>query len=255
MNPLFFGTLIFSGCTHVALLFWFGTSPVEAKVRLTHGETFLQTVLSQPSQPSPDLVGNSGKRLQDPPIEAVKKAQSQPPSRPLSEQWNELLVRSDDLLQKASAQVAKALPRKPLPRAPEKTPVAPKPELVVTSPAAPSTPTAPEASVSSSPQPASPPPQSRTQGWIQARRRSNSRPAYPDEAIRNNWQGEVSLRLYISPAGSVQKVEIVKSSGHPLLDDAAARFFQAELFEPAREDGVPVFSIGIMPVPFRLTER
>jgi protein TonB len=44
---------------------------------------------------------------------------------------------------------------------------------------------------------------------------------YPDAARRDGLEGTVWLRFRIGPDGSVEQVEVDRSSGHALLDDAA----------------------------------
>jgi protein TonB len=44
---------------------------------------------------------------------------------------------------------------------------------------------------------------------------------YPDAARRQGMQGIVEVRFRIGPEGSVEAVEIVRSSGHALLDQAS----------------------------------
>jgi TonB family protein len=44
---------------------------------------------------------------------------------------------------------------------------------------------------------------------------------YPPEAARRHQQGTVVLMLYVNGSGTLDKIEIVKSSGFPLLDAAA----------------------------------
>lgn len=46
---------------------------------------------------------------------------------------------------------------------------------------------------------------------------------YPDEARRNKIYGSVRLAVSIKADGSVEKIEISRSSGHPVLNDAAIR--------------------------------
>jgi protein TonB len=41
---------------------------------------------------------------------------------------------------------------------------------------------------------------------------------YPAEAVRNNWQGDVSVKLNITKDGRVRACRIVQSSGYPVLD-------------------------------------
>jgi protein TonB len=45
--------------------------------------------------------------------------------------------------------------------------------------------------------------------------------AYPEAARRDGLEGTVDLRFRITPAGWVETVEIVHSSGHAILDESA----------------------------------
>ncbi|TQV69717.1 energy transducer TonB [Exilibacterium tricleocarpae] len=44
---------------------------------------------------------------------------------------------------------------------------------------------------------------------------------YPQEALQNNLFGDLRLAAVILPNGTIEKVEILQSSGHAVLDDAA----------------------------------
>ncbi|HEY9050551.1 MAG TPA: TonB family protein [Gammaproteobacteria bacterium] len=44
---------------------------------------------------------------------------------------------------------------------------------------------------------------------------------YPATARRRNWQGDVVLQFTLMPDGSIKHIRINKSSGYPVLDDAA----------------------------------
>lgn len=46
---------------------------------------------------------------------------------------------------------------------------------------------------------------------------------YPEEAFRRKLYGQLRLLVVIEPDGSLNRVEILKSSGHSVLDDAAKR--------------------------------
>ncbi|MDB5101612.1 MAG: M-like protein Szp [Cyanobacteria bacterium RYN_339] len=46
-------------------------------------------------------------------------------------------------------------------------------------------------------------------------------PAYPARAMRMGEEGDVTLRLYVAPSGSVSRVEVIRSSGHEFFDGAA----------------------------------
>jgi protein TonB len=75
---------------------------------------------------------------------------------------------------------------------------------------------------------------------------------YPPEARRLHQQGAVLLGLYINERGSLDRVEIVMSSGHRLLDEAAIAAIQRSRFRPAYEGNVPIPSRAEITVTFRL---
>ena len=45
---------------------------------------------------------------------------------------------------------------------------------------------------------------------------------YPNEAMQNNWEGTATVRLKIGADGKIAGVEIINSSGHPILDEQAS---------------------------------
>jgi periplasmic protein TonB len=49
---------------------------------------------------------------------------------------------------------------------------------------------------------------------------------YPDEAIRRDLLGSLVLSVAVRRDGSVEKVEIIQSSGETVLDDSAVRIVQ-----------------------------
>ncbi|MCB1857743.1 MAG: energy transducer TonB [Gammaproteobacteria bacterium] len=60
---------------------------------------------------------------------------------------------------------------------------------------------------------------------------------YPDEAKRRKLYGNLILHAAIKPDGSVLEINVRKSSGHKLLDDAAVRIVQlAAPFAPFPDD-------------------
>jgi TonB family protein len=52
-------------------------------------------------------------------------------------------------------------------------------------------------------------------------------PVYPREAIRYELEGITTLRFHLAPDGHVSEVQVAKSSGWAMLDDAVARSIQA----------------------------
>lgn len=80
----------------------------------------------------------------------------------------------------------------------------------------------------------------------------NPPPAYPADAIVRGLEGTVMLRLTIDASGRVADVEVVESSGHAELDEAAVEAVRKWRGEPARRNGRPVLSEQLLPVYFRL---
>jgi periplasmic protein TonB len=80
----------------------------------------------------------------------------------------------------------------------------------------------------------------------------NPPPAYPGEALARGEAGTVLLRLSIGLDGRVERVEKLRSSGFPTLDDAAMSAVARWRFQPARADGRPVASQRDQPVRFVL---
>ena len=58
--------------------------------------------------------------------------------------------------------------------------------------------------------------------------------------------------LYINGSGTLDKVEIVKSSGFPLLDAAAIKEMKRSQFQPAMDGAIPIRSRAQASVTYRL---
>lgn len=69
---------------------------------------------------------------------------------------------------------------------------------------------------------------------------SCSRPVYPDEELKQNRQGTVTLRFLIGADGTVKDSRVVTSSGYPALDEAARVGIAKCSFHPALLEGKPV---------------
>jgi protein TonB len=60
---------------------------------------------------------------------------------------------------------------------------------------------------------------------------------YPDEALRRKLEGELILHVTVDRTGHVTRIELGKSSGHQVLDDAAKRIVRlSEPFAPFDPD-------------------
>ena len=76
------------------------------------------------------------------------------------------------------------------------------------------------------------------------------RPDYPVEARRRHLTGSGLFALRLRPDGRVERVEVLKSIGHRILDLAAIAAFQQWRFRPRSISVVRVpirYSIGPMP--------
>lgn len=77
-------------------------------------------------------------------------------------------------------------------------------------------------------------------------------PAYPKDALHARIQGTVLLVVELTASGKPSSVKIVRSSGHPQLDQAALQAVQGWTFQPALMAGHPVNAQVEVPVRFAL---
>jgi len=77
-------------------------------------------------------------------------------------------------------------------------------------------------------------------------------PDYPRLSRRSGEEGSVLCRLHISERGKVTAVDVVETSGHERLDEAARATLLGWSFEPREQDGVAVASTLLHRVTFRL---
>ncbi len=87
---------------------------------------------------------------------------------------------------------------------------------------------------------------------VDARYGRSNRLKYPLQALRQREQGRLKLRVLIASDGSVQKLEIVHSSGSPRLDQAALQSVRQWRFVAAQRDGQGFAAWVIVPVEFSL---
>jgi protein TonB len=81
---------------------------------------------------------------------------------------------------------------------------------------------------------------------------ANPFPAYPVAARYDGAEGRVLLRVRVDAEGRVQGIEIVATSGHPILDRAATEAVRRWRFAPARAGGTTVPGEIDVPIQFRL---
>jgi TonB family protein len=68
---------------------------------------------------------------------------------------------------------------------------------------------------------------------------SCAKPEWPKESLRHEEQGAVQLAFLIGTNGTVRDARVERSSGHPLLDQAAQEALARCKFKPAIENGQP----------------
>lgn len=75
---------------------------------------------------------------------------------------------------------------------------------------------------------------------------------YPNIARRKGWQGIVTLELHIEPDGRISRLHIDRTSGYPVLDEAAIRSLQLASI-PQAEQWLHGRSMDLLvPVEYRL---
>ena len=80
----------------------------------------------------------------------------------------------------------------------------------------------------------------------------NPKPEYPSGAVRLGIQGEVLLRVEVLETGRVGRIDLTRSSGHEVLDQAAIKAVQGWRFKPAQQQGSPLSQWVEIPIPFKL---
>lgn len=82
----------------------------------------------------------------------------------------------------------------------------------------------------------------------------NPAPVYPEIAKEREWQGLVILQVLVTAEGEANEVQVLVSSGHRVLDDAALRAVRKWQFLPASIGMVRFESRVRVPVRFILEE-
>ncbi|HEX9180830.1 MAG TPA: energy transducer TonB [Burkholderiales bacterium] len=161
----------------------------------------------------------------------------------------------------------KPVPPPPVPKTlrpkPEQHPEI-RPEPVATpapvdpAPAPPAVLTAPQGTVAptvAAPPPEPPRPVPVTPPVYNAAYLSNPPPDYPAVARRRGLEGVVLLSVLVNEAGLPKEVKLARSSGTPILDDAALEAVKGWRFVPARQGEQAVSAWVEVPIRFRLEAR
>ena len=149
-------------------------------------------------------------------------------------------------------------PPKPVVKKPTPKPVVKKPAPVTESPTALSA--AEEAAPPPPPAPAPPAaaaaataaPATVTAARFDAAYLNNPRPGYPALSRRLREEGQVTLRVLVSPDGQPAQVELRTSSGSDRLDRAAREAVARWRFVPARRGDIAIESWVLVPIVFKL---
>lgn len=131
--------------------------------------------------------------------------------------------------------------KKPAPPAPT-PPAAPSPPAPPVAAPAPAAPAAPAAAAKES---------AAVSGLASL---GNPAPEYPGQALRRNWEGRVVLRIKVLPNGRAGAVEVTRSSGKPVLDEAAVEAVRNWKFIPAKRGDTPIEGFATQTIDFKLPE-
>lgn len=80
-------------------------------------------------------------------------------------------------------------------------------------------------------------------------------PIYPRIARKSGWEGTVRIRVVVQPDGAPGSIQVRKSSGYPVLDEAAAEAVSEWRFIPAKDGNIPIQSIVEIPIHFDLRKQ
>lgn len=81
---------------------------------------------------------------------------------------------------------------------------------------------------------------------------NNPAPAYPQLAISRKWEGQVLLNVRVFSNGSVDSIEVARTSGRKVLDDAAVKTVQTWRFVPAKRGKDAIDGWVQVPIDFKL---
>lgn len=147
-------------------------------------------------------------------------------------------------------------PRVPVPRLENVArDVVPLPEIAIAAPAsANAIPVARAETVASAPPPPAPaaPAAPTVPPVFDADYLANPAPAYPALSRRLGEEGQALVRVFVTPEGRAERVELARSSGHERLDRSALEAVARWRFLPARQGTVAVAAHVLVPVNFVL---
>ena len=83
----------------------------------------------------------------------------------------------------------------------------------------------------------------------------NPSPEYPEMAIFLGYQGNAIVRIKVSAKGLSEGVDILRSSGHKLLDEAVTKALKKWRFTPSKRGNTPMVNSVVISVIFILYDR
>jgi protein TonB len=83
---------------------------------------------------------------------------------------------------------------------------------------------------------------------------NNPPPEYPAAARRMQLEGTVLVRVLVGVDGDPRELSVARTSGAPVLDEAALRAIRRWRFVPARRGDTPIAHWAEVPVQFRLQD-
>lgn len=78
---------------------------------------------------------------------------------------------------------------------------------------------------------------------------------YPRWALRQGWEGRVSIAIEVLKNGTVGRTKVMQSSGHKILDESAVSAVKTWKFRPAMKNGQVIVECAQIPVIFKLNEE
>lgn len=230
------------------VLGWTNTPPSPLPDTITVVFEHTSAPVAEPAPPAPQ-----------PPANTVRQEPKAQPAEPQPLEQLPVPARPAAMPAPAPAQVAVLPMPMPPPARPHPEPVAKAPSkpVVAPAPAEPAVPVAPAVSAAP-PQtaavptslaalPASPPrPVSGLAG--------NRKPVYPLVARSRHLEGRVMLQVEVAASGDPLTVRVISSSGHDVLDVAAADAVRTWRFVPATRAGLPVTGSVDVPIDFRMMD-
>ena len=102
------------------------------------------------------------------------------------------------------------------------------------------------------PTPPAPPAQPKTVAITQVAYLTPPALTYPATSKRYGESGDVHERVLVDAEGKPRQMELIKSSGHPRLDEAAQATVRATRFRPYTENGIAQPFWVVMPLVFQL---